>query len=139
VTREELQDIFMSEFPLRAKNDLASLEFVELSDRGGEQYGTVVRLIVWDEIDGKSSIRDVKEQDVYLDLPHDCTFERLVIYLRGMEMAMEDVLASPQVETLMPHDLLDWSALKLRKAETAEDFDKALRLKSRLGKYLLPS
>jgi hypothetical protein len=56
-----------------------------------------------------------------------------------MDMAMQDVLASPEVDTLMPHDLLDWSALELQKAETVEDFDKALRMKSRLGKYLLPS
>jgi hypothetical protein len=139
MTREQLQDIFMSEFPLKAKNDLASLEFVELSDRGDGKYGVVIRLFIWEDANGTLSIRDIKEQDIYVDLPEDCTFERLVMYLRGMEMAMEDVLASPQVETLMPHDLIDWSALKLRKAETAEDFDKALRLKSRLGKYLLPS
>jgi hypothetical protein len=139
VTREELHDIFTSEFPLKAKNELASLEFVELSARGGDTYGVVVRLIVWDEIDGRSSIRDVKEQDCFVKLPADCTFDRLVTYLRGMDMAMQDVLASPKIETLMPHDLLDWSALALAKAETVEDFDKALRMKSRLGKYLLPS
>ena len=139
MTREELQDIFVSEFPLKAKNDRASLEFVELSDRDGGEYGAVVRLFIWEDANGTLSIRDIKEQDLYVDLPDDCTFERLVMYLRGMEMAMQDVLASPQIETLMPHDLVDWSALKLRKAETAEDFDKALRMKSRLGKYLLPS
>lgn len=139
VTREELQEIFSTEFPLRAKNELASLEFVELSDRGGGNYGMVVRLIVWDEVDGTRSIRDVKEQDCFIKLPGDCTFERLVTYLRGMDMAMQDVLASPRMESLMPHELLDWSALALRKAATAEDFDKALRLKSRLGRFLLPS
>jgi hypothetical protein len=139
VTREELHDIFMSEFPLKAKNELASLEFVEISDRGDGKYGVVVRLVIWDEIDGQSSIRDVKEQDCFIKLPEDCTFERLVTYLRGMDMALQDVLASPQVMTSMPHDLLDWSALALAKAETVEDFDKALRMKSRLGKYLLPS
>ncbi len=139
MTREELQEIFSTEFPLKAKNELASLEFVELSDRGDGEYGMVVRLVVWDEIDGRRSIRDIKEQDCFIKLPEDCTFERLVTYLRGMDMAMQDVLAGPQVETSMPHDLLDWSALALRKAETAEDFDKALRLKSRLGKFLLPS
>ena len=139
MTREELEEIFAAEFPLKAKNDLAELVFVELSDRGTGLYGVVVRLICWADDHGTRSIRDVKEQDIYLDLPEDCTFERLVIYLRGMDMAMQDVLASPEVDTLMPHDLLDWSALELRKAETIEDFDKALRMKSRLGKYLLPS
>lgn len=139
MTREELQEIFSTEFPLKANNELASLEFVELSDRGNGTYGMVVRLVVWDKVDGRSSIRDVKEQDCFIKLPDDCTFERLVMYLRGMDMAMQDVLASPRMESLMPHDLLDWSALALRKAETAEDFDKALRLKSRLGKFLLPS
>jgi hypothetical protein len=139
MTREELQEIFSSEFPLKAKNELASLEFVELDDRGDDAFGIVVRLIVWDHNNDMLSIRDVKEQSCYLDLPDDCTFERLVTYLRGMDMAMQDVLASPQVETLMPHDLLDWSALDLARAETVEDFDKALRMKSRLGKFLLPS
>jgi len=139
MTREELEEIFAAEFPLKAKNDLAELAFVELSDRGIGRYGVVVRLICWADDHGTLSIRDVKEQDIFVDVPDDCTFERLVMYLRGMDMAMQDVLASPEVDTLMPHDLLDWSALELQKAETVEDFDKALRMKSRLGKYLLPS
>lgn len=139
MTREELEEIFAAEFPLKAKNDLAELAFVELSDRGNGLYGVVVRLICWADDHGTLSICDVKEQDIFLDLPEDCTFERLVMYMRGMDMAMHDALASPEIETLMPHDLLDWSALKLQKAETVEDFDKALRMKSRLGKYLLPS
>lgn len=40
-------------------------------------------------------------------------------YLRGMNLTMRDVLASPQIESLMPHDLLNWSALALRTAVTA--------------------
>ncbi len=140
MTREELQDIFSSEFPLKGKTGMASLEFVELSDRPDGNFAMVTRLVVWDVgPDGTQSIRDVKEQEIYLALPADCSFERLVTYLRGMDMAMQDVLDSKELETLMPHDLVDWSALKLAKAETAEDFDKALRMKSRLGKYLLPS
>jgi hypothetical protein len=137
VTREELEEIFMAEFPLEAKDDSASLNFVMLSDRGGGRYVVVMRLITWEDDNGKRAIRNIKEQDC--DLPEDCTFERLVTYMRGMDMAMQDVLMTPRLEILMPRDLLDWSALELRKAETAEDFDKALRLKSRLGKYLLPS
>ena len=138
MTREELQEIFSSEFPLKGRNELASLEYVEIADRPDGNFAVVIRLICWDENNGVQSIRDVKEQQIYLPVD-DCSFERLVLYLRGMDMALQDVLASKEVETLMPHDLLDWSALKLAKAETAEDFDKALRMKSRLGKFLLPS
>jgi hypothetical protein len=137
VTREELQEIFLSEFPLEAKDGSASLNFVAVSDRSDGKYGLVVRLMTWEDNNGKRAIRDIKEQDCLVELPEDCTFERLVTYFRGMDMAMQDVLTTPRLEILMPHDLLDWSALELRKAETVEDFDKALRMKSRLGKYLL--
>jgi hypothetical protein len=139
VTREELDEILRDEFPIKAKSELASLEFVELSNRDDGKYSMIARLVIWDEIDGQRSIRDIKEQDCFIKLPDDCSFERLVTYLRGMEMALLDALDSPEVRTLMPHDLLDWSALALRKAETVEDFDKALRMKSRLGKFLVAS
>ena len=100
----------------------------------------VVRLVVWDVgPDGAQSIRDIKEQDVYLGMPLECTLDRLAIYLAALERVLADVLETPQLETLMPHDILDLSALKLARASSVEDFEKALRAKSRLGKYLLNS
>jgi len=41
-----------------------------------------------------------------------------------------------QLDYLMPHDLLCTDALKLKRAQTREDFAKALCAKSRLGAYL---
>ena len=125
-------------FPIRASNDLASLEFVEITERERRgDFGVVVRLIVWEpSTDDKLSIRDVKEQDVFLDMPIECTLARLGIYLAALQTVLADVLASKHVELLMPHELLDFSALKLVRAQTADDFAKALRMKSRLGTYL---
>lgn len=138
MTKLELENVMRTWFPMCASNDLASLEFVEITEREQRgDFGVVVRLIIWEPAgEDKLSIRDVKEQDVFLDMPIECTLARLDIYLRALQAVLADVLASKQVEYLMPHDVVDFSALKLVRAQTADDFAKALRVKSRLGKYL---
>lgn len=69
MTLEELQASFSSELHLTAKNELASLDFVALSDRGDGNYGIVVRRVCWHETYGGRSIRDSAEQDCPIKLP----------------------------------------------------------------------
>ena len=82
-----LQRVFKSVFPIRDFSDSASLEFVryefedpkydveECQQRGityGAPLKVILRLVVWDvdEDTGLRSVRDIKEQDVYMgDMP----------------------------------------------------------------------
>ena len=63
----------------------------------------------------------------------------IVAYLRGWGLALRELFtkAAPSIfDTLMPHDLSDGGVLKLRRANTPEDYRDALLAKSRLGKWL---
>ncbi|HZT19079.1 MAG TPA: DNA-directed RNA polymerase subunit beta, partial [Dongiaceae bacterium] len=82
-----LQEVFKSVFPIRDFSDRAELQFVkyeleepkydveECQQRGmsfGAPLKVTLRLVVWDvdEDSGARSIRDIKEQDVYMgDMP----------------------------------------------------------------------
>ena len=82
-----LQEVFKSVFPIRDFSERAQLEFVhyeletpkyevdECQQRGitfAAPLKVTLRLVVWDvdEDNGSSSIRDIKEQDVYMgDMP----------------------------------------------------------------------
>ena len=86
-TQTGLQETFKSVFPIRDFNDRAELEFVsyeleapkydveECQQRGltfASPLKVTLRLVVWeiDEDTGARSIRDIKEQDVYMgDMP----------------------------------------------------------------------
>jgi hypothetical protein len=130
-------------FPLGAKPLTlevvpASQSATRESDQSGEPRGVaVVRLIVWDIGDGgKVSIRDIKEQEVYMGWPvYYEDRERVASFFVALNQVLLEIKPSV-AETLMPHDLLDTSVLALKRATTREDFAAALRAKSRLGKYL---
>lgn len=86
-TRDGLQGAFLSTFPIKDFSDKAQLEFVEYHfgdpkftveecRQRGATYSVpltaTLRLVVWDidETTGSRSIRDIKEQDVYMgDIP----------------------------------------------------------------------
>src|SRR6202049_5286497 len=100
-----LQEVFKSVFPIRDFSERAQLEFVryeleapkyevdECQQRGitfAAPLKVTLRLVVWDvdEDTGSRSIRDIKEQDVYMgDMPlmtHNGTFiingtERVIV------------------------------------------------------------
>ncbi|MDJ0896521.1 MAG: DNA-directed RNA polymerase subunit beta [Alphaproteobacteria bacterium] len=104
-TNEGLQEVFKGVFPIRDFSDRAQLEFVkyelevpkydveECQQRGmtfAAPLKVTLRLVVWDvdEETGSRSIRDIKEQDVYMgDMPlmtHNGTFvingtERVIV------------------------------------------------------------
>ena len=96
----------------------------------------VVRLIVWETRDGTESIRDIKEQELYMGWPvfYDDE-ERIEAFFAALGGVIAEI-GLEAVECLMPHDLMRTDVLKLKRARTREDFDAALRAKSRLGKFL---
>src|SRR5262245_14911824 len=110
-----LHQILSDTFP--AKSELASVEFVEVEElRPGIAWGGVFRLIVWDvnPDTGTKAIRDVKEQQVYLGVP-DLSVRTLARYnelIHALVNVLSRVLAHPQIETLMPHDLLNFTPLR---------------------------
>jgi hypothetical protein len=124
-------------FPMKSENDLASLEFVELTHKGSS-LRIVLRLVVWDHdaATSVSSIRDIKEQEVYFGSIHDHEPARMRALLEGMQRVLARALMAPEIETLMPHDLFRGDVMKLKTAVTADDFAKALSARSRLGKLL---
>lgn len=100
----------------------------------------VFRTIVWErDLDpdvGLRQLRDVKEQEVHMGWP---VFfedrERVAAYVE----ALTRVVAEIPMETfgeLLPSDLIHPEVLKLKKARSAADFERALRAKSRLGQFL---
>ncbi len=96
-----------------------------------------MRLIIWDPSPDGTSIRDIKEQQVWLGKTEGLCPERLGAYLKGFVHVATRALGNvAKIETLMPHDLLITNVLKLAKPQTDYDFVKALSVKSRLGKYL---
>ena len=135
--REQLDEALRGAFPASA--ELASLEYVSVEDIDPDTFGIVMRLIIW-EASGpdKVSIRDVKEQRIALRLDEfdRAAFGRVVEMFHALVDVASRALAHPDMEMLMPHDICDFSALKLSRAHTKDDFIRALCKPSRLGKYL---
>jgi hypothetical protein len=101
-----------------------------------------IRIISWDIDDatGVQSIRDIKEQEVYMGWPvHYQDTERVAAFFTALGTIIRELGSrnvDPAIEGLMPADLLRADVLTLRRARTVADFDAALRAKSRLGLYL---
>ena len=134
-----LHQILSDAFP--AKSETVSLEYIEVEPlERANSWGGTFRLIVWeiDESTGVQSIRDVKEQQVYLGLTdlEVATLARFNEVVRALVRVLNRALAYPHVETLMPHDLIDFRPIKLVTARTEDDFVAAYEVKSRLGRYL---
>ncbi len=137
VTAADIDALLRESFPARSENDLATLEYVTTAARDDGTFGVIVRLIRWEPNPGSNErlICDIKEQEIYFD-PADSNVERLQQYIKALVYSLERALGHPEVETLMPHDLFITDVLKLAKAQTEEQFVKALSVKSRLGRWL---
>lgn len=99
----------------------------------------VVRLIVFDEGPEGLVIRDIKEQQIYcgpLALYEDTM--RVDEMLYAQQEVLGEVLRGPvePFDALMPHDLCCFGVMSLVRSRTREEFARALRVKSRLGRYL---
>ena len=105
-----------------------------------ESLCLTLHLVTWERgaEPGERQIRDLKEQQLFLG-PVSLLQrgDRLAAFLRGAKAALETVFESgAETETLMPHDLWRHDVLKLMRAQTADDFRRALLVRSRLGRYL---
>jgi len=122
---------------------LSSVEYVSVEAKEGGKLAVVMRVVRWDEHPetGVQSIRDVIEQVIQfsvksLDL---AGVARLREYVTALSKVIEKALLHPDAQMAYPHDLMNFSALKLAKAQTEADFIAALSVSSRLGKYLTPA
>ena len=99
-----------------------------------------IRFIVWDQQGETMSIRDVKEQELFVFDPALLQGDTPVLeLLRGWADAVREVFARAKPEKLdylMPHDLAPGDAIRLRRATTAAEYRDAMLKKSRLGKFL---
>ncbi len=135
----DLHARFAAFFPIG--DELAVLEVVEPSEppRDDGAARVTVRLIIFDADTAGRAVRDIKEQEVYggdRALYEDEA--RVDEMLHAQREVLGEVLRGEleTLGTLMPNDLLLLNVLKLKTARTREDFARALRAKSRLGKHL---
>lgn len=105
-----------------------------------EHATVVVRLVVFDEGPSGLEVRDIKEQQIYcgpVALYEDTT--RVDEMLYAQQQVLGEALRGPveAFEALMPHELCFFGVMSLARARTREDFARALRVKSRLGRFLV--
>ena len=129
-------------FPL--PGELGSLELVD-PDPYPEPDRLTVRLLVWERLpDGERTIRDIKEQQIWVGGLEGVDPERLTWAVQGWAMALAQLFAQDDVtwlDTLMPADLVPSFArlVALRRPRSAEDFAEAmLSSKQRFGRWLNP-
>lgn len=107
--------------------------------RGSEPRAVAtIRLLSWDKdpATGDVLIRDIKEQEVDMGWPVFYeNAERIAAFFTALAAIITEI-AGPEVDSLMPADLMRTDVLGLRRATTVADFDAALRAKSRLGSLL---
>ena len=107
--------------------------------RGG--LAVVFRLVVYElNDDGEiDRIRDIKEQQIFVvGAEHRDEPGRVRAFVEAWASIMPEVLGrlGDEVDTLMPHDLVNFSPLALARATTSDDFRRALLVKSRYGRLL---
>jgi hypothetical protein len=141
-TVDEIEEHFRARFPAygRTRHDEAKAydggELVYVSVRLHEHVTVTLQLIAYDA----GNITDIKEQEIQLGFVElTDPKERFFAFIEAWGAVLDDVftmLPRKHLDYLMPHDLFPRGVLKLAKAKTKEDFDKALRVKSRLGGLL---
>jgi hypothetical protein len=142
IRREDLESWLSERLPFFGGcTELAAAShegFVHESDAG--DLRAAFHLIVWelDESGAKASIVDVREQEIYV-VPDGYRDEpaRLRAFLDAWAAVMPEVLAHVDAGLyLMPHDLAIFTPLALARAETVDDFRRALLVKSRYGRFV---
>ena len=104
----------------------------------GEYAGVLTLLLVWWDIDEEKGVRtvsNIKEQHCAFERDDGRNLLRLEQFFLGWVPVAREVLGNDP--NILPSDMFRGmhSALQL-KAVTKDDFAKALRAKSRLGKFL---
>jgi len=112
------------------EKDALQLFFVTMTAKGSVK----LRIVWWD---GLGLIEDIVEQDVWTHIPDDATDRDVAAFWAAWEDVVRDVLlAKPRI--LLVSDLFpagNKSVWKL-KGRSQVEFEKALRAKSRLGRWL---
>lgn len=138
----DLRERFAPFFPIG--DGLVRLEVAEpwgSTPSDPERATLVVRLIVFDEGPSGLAVRDIKEQELHCGPAalYEAT-TRVDEMLYAQQEVLGEVLRDMTgnldvVDALMPHDLFFTDVMTLVRARTREDFARALRAKSRLGRY----
>ena len=129
---ENIGQWLMANLPLGSKGGGLSLQFVPQDFPEWMEGNKQIFRLVWWEKDGL--VHNIKEQMVDFGIPDDVRFQA---YLMAWVEVVADVLAKGDY-ALMPDDLVpsgSKSVFKL-KGRSYDEYDKALRGKSRLGKWL---
>lgn len=102
--------------------------------------GAVLQLVSWQyDEDYRKNVDNIKEQPVSIlgGVLYPET-ERHHAYLTALRNVLYEVLDTADARFMLPAEFFQFKShpLSLKKAHTVEAFEKALRVKSRLGKYL---
>jgi len=157
----DLAEAFGQQFPI--STEYYSLEFIpeSVDENTGEVLGgfhelasgnlaATLRFFVWEVNDGARSIRDIKEQQVFVVPKAHVDDARVPAYFAGWAAAVRfvferhderraagDQAASQRLDWAMPHELVFSDILGLRRPQTADEFtDALLSGKKRLGRLL---
>ncbi len=134
---DELEAVFSEAFPVAVGG--ASFEYVSLHRLDKGALAVTMRLVVLDAAaDGFGAIRDFKDQLIPLPfkLGDVAQLPRIDALVHAIATVAGRVLEHTDPARVMPADLVDLSAWKLKKAKTEAQFVDALSKRSRLGKYL---
>lgn len=79
-------------------------------------------------------LRDLKQQRVTFASHHSVVAhpDRVIAFLRGWAATLPRLFAKTEMETMMPHDLVDAEVLEMVRPVTAHDFARALERRWRL-------
>jgi hypothetical protein len=134
---DELEAVFSEAFPVAVGT--ASFEYVSIHRLDKGALAVTMRLLVLDAAaDGFGAIRDIKDQLIPLPfkLGDAAQLPRIDALVNALAIVIGRALEHADATKLMPADLVDVSAWKLKKAKTEAQFVDALSKRSRLGKYL---
>jgi hypothetical protein len=135
---ERLEELLRETFRPRADDERCMLSCVGASERSDGGLDATLQLVhyYYDE-QGKFEIVQVLEQPV-LFVPFGAREEeeRVAAFVRALERVLAQAMVGLTPGALLPRDLVPADALMLARAETEEDFVRALSVKSRLGKFL---
>jgi hypothetical protein len=132
---QEFETLLREIFPVGSTH--TSVEFVSASIREGKEPVLIMTLRLIGFEDG--SIRDIKEQELFVGPEGILEWYQLEIYFRGYAAALRQIVDNiypSKSSYCMPSDFFPRS-FELKKATTADDYCQAFLLKSRLGKLLV--
>jgi hypothetical protein len=138
LSAERLTELLAEIFPARTPDGAVELYAAEAEeDERGDLR--VSLMLAQFELSGESRlVRDIRQQLV-LFVPQAVRDEeegRVAAFARALVRVLGQALQHPLARTGLPCDLVPAKALMLARAETEEDFVRALSARSRLGRFL---